>query len=58
MEACAGIERKVRLPVLKGQKESSAGGYLRFRIFYISCTVTSAFYFPYGLREMLHVCIS
>lgn len=58
MEASAENKRQVRLLILKGQKESSAGGYLRFRIYFISCTVTSAFYSPYDLGEMLCVCIS
>lgn len=58
MEASAETKRQVRLLILKGQKESSAGGYLRFRIYFISCTVTSAFYSPYDLGEMLCVCIS
>jgi len=57
-EACAGNKEHVRLLILKRQRESSAGEYLRFRIYYISCTVTPAFYSPYGLGEMLRVCVS
>lgn len=57
-ETCAGDKGQVRLLVLKGQKQSGAGGCLTFRIYYISCTVTSASYSPHGLGEMLCVCIS
>lgn len=49
IEACAGNKGQVRLLILKRQKENSARGYLRFRIYYTSCTDTSAFYFPCGL---------